>query len=61
MDPNMTHNILEDDDQTASNATIIIGEWSPCHSSKSTDLPGSSRPLLPSKNNEGGNQAPAKK
>ncbi|XP_034535542.1 kinesin-like protein KIF18A [Notolabrus celidotus] len=54
MDPNMTFEVFDNDAQTASNATIIINDGSPCQSSKSTtDLPGSSQLFLPPKNNEG--------
>lgn len=60
MDPNMTFEVLDNDDQTASNATIIISGGSPCQSSKSTDFPGPSRLLHPPKANEG-NQIPTKK
>ncbi|XP_074522413.1 kinesin-like protein KIF18A [Halichoeres trimaculatus] len=60
MDPNMTYEVLDNDDQTTSNTTINISEGSPCQSSKSTDFPGSSRLFLPPKNNEG-SQVVAKK
>lgn len=43
MDPNMTFEVLDNDDQTASNATIIIGSSSPCQASKSTDFSGPSQ------------------
>ncbi|XP_040893036.1 kinesin-like protein KIF18A isoform X2 [Toxotes jaculatrix] len=59
MDPNMTFEVL-DDDQTACNATVIISNGSPCQAPRSTDLPGHSRLLHPSKTNEG-NQIPNKR
>uniref|UniRef100_UPI0037E98CE0 kinesin-like protein KIF18A n=1 Tax=Semicossyphus pulcher TaxID=241346 RepID=UPI0037E98CE0 len=52
MDPNMTFD-LDNDDQTASNATIIISGGSPCQASKSSDFLGSSRLLHPPKTTEG--------
>ncbi|KAF3832724.1 hypothetical protein F7725_026389 [Dissostichus mawsoni] len=36
MDPNMTFEVMDDDDQTASNATIILGGGSPCRALAST-------------------------
>ncbi|XP_045887817.1 kinesin-like protein KIF18A [Micropterus dolomieu] len=60
MDPNMTFEILDNDDKTASNATIIISSDSPCKESKSTDFSGPSRLLHPPKANEG-NQIPTKR
>ncbi|XP_071344798.1 kinesin-like protein KIF18A isoform X2 [Trachinotus anak] len=53
MDPNMTFEVLDHDDQTASNATIIISTGSPCQASKSKDFSGHSQPLQPPKANEG--------
>ncbi|XP_020488182.2 kinesin-like protein KIF18A [Labrus bergylta] len=53
MDPNMTFEVSDNDDQTASNATIIIGSGSPCQASKSTDFLSSSRLLHLPKTNEG--------
>ncbi|XP_041839250.1 kinesin-like protein KIF18A [Melanotaenia boesemani] len=38
MDPNMTFEVIDTDDQTANNATIIISCGSPCQASKSTDV-----------------------
>ncbi|XP_027137098.1 kinesin-like protein KIF18A isoform X2 [Larimichthys crocea] len=56
MDPNMTFEILDNDDQTANNATIIIsGE-----ESKSTDISGPSHVLRPPRPNEG-NSVPTKR
>ncbi|XP_072236828.1 kinesin-like protein KIF18A [Leuresthes tenuis] len=43
MDPNATFEVIDNDDQTASNATIIISCGSPCQASKSTDLSGPSQ------------------
>lgn len=60
MDPNMTFEILDNDDQTASNATIIISSGSPCQASTSTHFSGPSQLLQPPKANEG-NQIPTKK
>ncbi|CAJ1049776.1 kinesin-like protein KIF18A [Xyrichtys novacula] len=60
MDPNMTFEVFDNDDQTASNATIIISDGSPCQSSKPTDFLGLNRPPLPPKTNEG-NQVLAKR
>lgn len=60
MDPNMTFEVLDNDDQTASNATIIISSGSPCQASKSTDFPGPSQLLHPPKANEG-NHIPTKR
>lgn len=51
-DPNMTFELLDNDGQTASNATIIIGPASPCQAPKSTGLSGPSQPLHPPKANE---------
>lgn len=51
-DPNMTFEFQDNDDQTASNATIIIGPTSPCQAPKSTDVSGPSQPLHPPKANE---------
>ena len=59
MDPNMTFEVLDNDDQTASNATIIIS-GSPCQTSKSTDVSGHSQLPLPPKANER-NQIPTKR
>lgn len=59
MDPNMTFEVLDNADQTASNATIIISSG-PCQESRSTDLSGPSHLLhLPKAN--GGNQIPTKR
>ncbi|KAM9366325.1 kinesin-like protein KIF18A [Symphorus nematophorus] len=60
MDPNMTFEVQDNDDQTASNATIIISSGSPCQASKSTDFSGPIQPLRPPKANEG-NQIPSKR
>lgn len=60
MDPNMTFEVLDNDDHTASNATIIISSSSPCQASRSTDLSGPSQLLHPPKANEG-NQIPTKR
>uniref|UniRef100_A0A3Q3XHY5 Kinesin-like protein n=1 Tax=Mola mola TaxID=94237 RepID=A0A3Q3XHY5_MOLML len=48
-DPNMTFELLDNDGQTASKATIIIGPASPCQAPKSTGLSGPSQPLHPPK------------
>ncbi|XP_044062408.1 kinesin-like protein KIF18A [Siniperca chuatsi] len=58
VDPNMTFEILGNDDQT--NATIIISSGSPCQASKSTDVSGPSQLLHPPKANER-NQIPTKR
>ncbi|XP_035538141.1 kinesin-like protein KIF18A isoform X2 [Morone saxatilis] len=60
IDPNMTFEVLENDGQTASNATIIIGSGSPCQASKSTDFSGPSQLFHPPKANEGA-QIPTKR
>ncbi|KAK5874068.1 hypothetical protein PBY51_019048 [Eleginops maclovinus] len=60
MNPNMTFEIMDDDDQTASNATIIIGSGSPCRALTSTELSGASQLLRLLKDNEG-NQIPDKR
>lgn len=60
MDPNMTFEFVDNDDQTASNATIIISGESSCHASKSGDFSGPSQlhhlPKAPQ-----GNQIPTKR
>ncbi|XP_054901243.1 kinesin-like protein KIF18A isoform X2 [Poeciliopsis prolifica] len=53
MDPNKTFEIIENDDQTASNATIILSYGSPCQASASADVSGSSQLRLPHKAVEG--------
>lgn len=40
MDPNMTFEVIDNEDQAASNATIIISSSSPCQASTSTDISG---------------------
>ncbi|XP_039984947.1 kinesin-like protein KIF18A [Xiphias gladius] len=60
MDPNMTFEVLDNDDQIASNATIILSSVSPCQASKSTDFSGHSQLLHPPKANEG-NHIPTKR
>lgn len=60
VDPNMTFEVMDIDDQVASNATIIISSGSPCQASKSTDVLGPSQLLHPPKTNEG-NQIPNKR
>lgn len=40
MDPNMTFEVIDNEDQAASNATIIISSSSPCQASTSTDVSG---------------------
>ncbi|KAG7235186.1 hypothetical protein INR49_003097 [Caranx melampygus] len=60
MDPNMTFEVPDIDDQTAANATIIISTGSPCRESKSTDFLGHSQPLQPPKANDR-NQIPTKR
>ncbi|XP_074471706.1 kinesin-like protein KIF18A isoform X1 [Sebastes fasciatus] len=57
MDPNMTFEIVDNDDQTASNASISSG--SPCGASTSTDISGPSQRLHPSRAKE--NQNPTKR
>ncbi|KAM9410215.1 kinesin-like protein KIF18A [Pholidichthys leucotaenia] len=51
MDPNVTFEIMNDD-QTASNATIIISSGSPCQESKSTDVSDPSERFHPPMANE---------
>ncbi|XP_068173258.1 kinesin-like protein KIF18A [Antennarius striatus] len=53
MDPNMTFEILDNDDQTVNNATIIISGGSPCQASKSSSLSGPTQLLHPPKANAG--------
>ncbi|KAM9766121.1 kinesin-like protein KIF18A [Menidia menidia] len=53
MDPNETFEVLDTDDQTADNATIIISCGSPCQPSKSTDLSGPSHHRHLPKSTEG--------
>lgn len=60
MDPNKTFEVLDNDDQTASNATIVISIGSPCQASKSTDVSGPNQLLHPPEANEG-NQNPTKR
>uniref|UniRef100_A0A672ZQA7 Kinesin-like protein n=1 Tax=Sphaeramia orbicularis TaxID=375764 RepID=A0A672ZQA7_9TELE len=51
MDPNMTFEVVDGDDQTVANATIIIGSTSPCQASKSVNFSGLSQSLHPPKAN----------
>lgn len=60
MDPNMTFEVLDNDDETATNATIIISKGGPYQASKSVDFSVPSQPLNPPKANEG-NQIPIKR
>ncbi|XP_018541842.1 kinesin-like protein KIF18A isoform X2 [Lates calcarifer] len=60
MDPNMTFEVMDSEDQTASNATIIISSGSPCQASTSSNFLGHNQPLRPPKANEG-NQIPTKR
>lgn len=60
VDPNMTFEVLDNDDNVTSNATIIISSGSPCQASKSTDVLCSNQQLHPPKTNEG-NQIPTKR
>ncbi|XP_047436689.1 kinesin-like protein KIF18A [Mugil cephalus] len=54
MDPNMTFDLTDlNDDQTASNGTIIISNGSPCPESKSANFSGPSQLRPPPKANEG--------
>ncbi|XP_061566307.1 kinesin-like protein KIF18A [Cololabis saira] len=53
MDPNTTFEVIDSDDQTASNATIIISCGSPCQSSKSRDVSSHSQLQHPPKTTEG--------
>ncbi|XP_060924737.1 kinesin-like protein KIF18A [Limanda limanda] len=53
MDPNMTFEVLDNDDQTANNATIILSGGSPGQPSRSIDISGHSRLQHPPKANEG--------
>uniref|UniRef100_A0A8C2WG71 Kinesin-like protein n=1 Tax=Cyclopterus lumpus TaxID=8103 RepID=A0A8C2WG71_CYCLU len=49
MDPNMTFEVVDNDEQTASNATIIISSGSPCRASTSMDFSDPSQLLHPTK------------
>ncbi|XP_073320810.1 kinesin-like protein KIF18A isoform X2 [Pagrus major] len=60
MDPNMTFEVLDNGDQTASNATIIISGESSCQASTSTDFSGPDKVHHPPKAIEG-NQIPTKR
>eukprot|EP00064_Thunnus_orientalis_P002493 superscaffoldBa00000185_g2500 len=60
MDPNMTFEVLDNDDETATNSTIIISNDGPCQASRSVDFSVPSQPLNPPKAN-GGNQIPTKR
>lgn len=60
MDPNMTFEVLDNDDQTASNATIILSGGSPSQASTSIDFSGHSQLHLPPKPNEA-KQIPTKR
>lgn len=60
MDPNMTFEVVDNDDQTASNATIIISDKSSCQASKSGDFSGPSQLHHIPKANQG-NQIPTKR
>ncbi|XP_032415555.1 kinesin-like protein KIF18A [Xiphophorus hellerii] len=53
MDPNKTFEIIENDDQTTSNATNILSYGSPCQASTSADVSGSSQLMLPHRAAEG--------
>ncbi|KAM7406042.1 hypothetical protein PAMP_000446 [Pampus punctatissimus] len=59
MDPNMTFEVV-DNDETATNSTIIISNSDPCQASRSVDFSVPSQPLNPPKAN-GGNQIPIKR
>ncbi|XP_059215784.1 kinesin-like protein KIF18A [Centropristis striata] len=60
MDPNMTFEVLDNDDQTASNSTIIISGGSSSQATRPMDFSGPSQLLHPPKANAG-NQIPAKR
>ncbi|XP_078103467.1 kinesin-like protein KIF18A isoform X2 [Sander vitreus] len=60
MDPNVTFEVLDNEDQTASNATIIISSDSPCRASTSTDFSVPSQLLHPPKASDG-NKIPTKR
>ncbi|XP_075966288.1 kinesin-like protein KIF18A [Anarhichas minor] len=60
MDPNMTFEVLDNDEQTASNATITISSGSPCPASTSTDVSGPSQLLHPPEADDG-NRIPTKR
>ncbi len=60
MDPNMTFEVLDNDDQTACNAAIIISSGSPCQASKPTNFSLSSQQLDLHRAAEG-NHIPTKK
>ncbi|KAM9860980.1 kinesin-like protein KIF18A [Aulostomus maculatus] len=59
MDPNMTFEVLDNDGESATNATFIINNDGPCKSSNSKDSLVLSQPLNPAKANEW-NQIPSK-
>ncbi|TNN80541.1 Kinesin-like protein KIF18A [Liparis tanakae] len=48
-DPNMTFEVVDNDEQTASNATIIISSGSPCRASAAMDFSDPSQLLHPTK------------
>lgn len=58
MDPNMTFEVLDNAEETASNATIIIRIGSPCRASTDVSDPG--QPLHLPEASEG-NRVPTKK
>lgn len=60
MDPNMTFEVVDNDDQTANNATIIISDKSSCQASKSGDFSGPSQLHHFPKANQG-DQIPTKR
>ena len=60
MDPNVTFQVLDDDDQTANNETIILSGGGTGQPSKSFDFSGHSRLQHPPKANEG-KQIPTKR
>ncbi|XP_028298917.1 kinesin-like protein KIF18A isoform X2 [Gouania willdenowi] len=52
MDSNLTFDVIDDDEQTACNSTIVIGPVSPSLASKPSDFPGPSHQRLLPKANE---------
>ncbi|XP_029947707.1 kinesin-like protein KIF18A [Salarias fasciatus] len=57
-DPNLTIDVLDDDEQPACNTTITLGFDSPCQAPQSSDVSRPSRPLQPAKASER-NQTPS--
>ncbi|KAL6112995.1 kif18a [Pungitius sinensis] len=60
MDPNMTFEVLDNAEETASDATIVISIGSPCRASTSTDFSDPGQPLHAPEAGDG-NRIPTKK